>query len=158
MTAAPRIASGPQRAAVLLGGLSAAAELLRGDESIIRILVRLLVRLDVARHRIVVELHHREQELDAAHHREQVLRGALDVALAREDVATWALAELGGRYYAALAALPALEALMARGSRVEIAAALRPLAQALRGDQRDASTVAQVGTVAHVGPAPLMPR
>lgn len=148
------------RDVVLLAGLSAAAAEIRdhretiggfddvdaetGEASHVSGLVDLVVQLDVARHRAVVE-GHREQETlaDEWRHaraveweRAEAAEEALAVVLAGEAQALWAVRVLAARLDAALATLPALEEAAANGGRRALAAALEPLAAALRGQAK----------------------
>lgn len=106
-----RLRAAEQRADVLLDGLGATAELLQHAEE-------LLGRAGVAALLPVIAV---EGEGEA-------------LAVAREILATlkgWQI--LAGRLGEARAALPALQAAAAKGTRAEVAAALRPLVEALGG-------------------------
>lgn len=145
------------RDVVLLAGLSAAAEEIvslretiggfddvdaeTGEAFHVSGLVDLVVQFDVARARAVVE-GHREQETLAAEwrraravewERAEAAEEALAVVLAGEAEALWAVRVLAARLDAAMAALPAIEEAAANGGRRALAAALEPLAAALRG-------------------------
>ncbi len=129
------------RDVALLAGLSAAAEQIRGLRWAIGGLVRLAVQLHLSRHAALVEGQREAEDLAAEWRRARAAEWERAEALEAELVATlagaralaWQVLRLAGRLNAALLALPALEAAAASGGRRELAAALQPLARALRG-------------------------